>query len=118
VKPSYTDSLHCKNRPAQGVVYVQRNVQNAPPFWLEIRMHRVLVLGAGKIGALISGLLAESGNYQVNLADVSLDAARAVARAHGRRNLTAHALDAADETALARHLGEHRCDAVIRPYPS
>ena len=33
-------------------------------------MHRVLVLGAGKIGSLISGLLAESGSYTVHLADV------------------------------------------------
>ena len=80
-------------------------------------MHRVLVLGAGKIGALISGLLADAGNYQVELADVSIDAARAVARAHGRRNLTAHALDASDEAALVRHLGEHRCEAVISSLP-
>jgi saccharopine dehydrogenase-like NADP-dependent oxidoreductase len=80
-------------------------------------MHRVLVLGAGKIGALISGLLADAGNYQVELADVSLDAARAVARAHGRRGLTAHALDASDEAALGRHLAEHRCDAVISSLP-
>ena len=33
-------------------------------------MHRVLILGAGKIGALISGLLAESGSYKVQLADM------------------------------------------------
>ncbi|MEY4376486.1 MAG: hypothetical protein RJB26_1036, partial [Pseudomonadota bacterium] len=32
-------------------------------------MQRILVLGAGKIGALISGLLAESGAYHVDLAD-------------------------------------------------
>ncbi|HEY5558420.1 MAG TPA: saccharopine dehydrogenase C-terminal domain-containing protein [Steroidobacteraceae bacterium] len=80
-------------------------------------MHRVLVLGAGKIGALISGLLADAGDYQVALADVNIDAARAVARAHGRRNLTAHALDASDESALGHHLGEHRCDAVISSLP-
>src|SRR5688572_5734157 len=43
-------------------------------------MHRVLVLGAGKIGALISGLLAESGSYRVNLGDVDGAAAQAVAR--------------------------------------
>ena len=42
-------------------------------------MNRVLVLGAGKIGALISGLLADAANYQVQLADVNPDAARAVA---------------------------------------
>jgi saccharopine dehydrogenase-like NADP-dependent oxidoreductase len=80
-------------------------------------MHRVLVLGAGKIGALISGLLADAGDYQVALADVSIEAARAVARAHGRRNLTAHALDASDEAALGRHLEQHRCDAVVSSLP-
>ena len=32
-------------------------------------MQDILVLGAGKIGALISGLLAESGDYRVQLAD-------------------------------------------------
>src|ERR1039457_3405716 len=42
-------------------------------------MHRVLVLGAGKIGALISGLLGESGAYQVQLADVDESAAAGVA---------------------------------------
>ena len=80
-------------------------------------MHRVLVLGAGKIGALISGLLAEAGDYQVELADVSLDAARAVVRAHGRRNLTAQLLDASDPVALSRHVGVNRCDAVISSLP-
>jgi len=43
-------------------------------------MHRVVILGAGKIGALISGLLAESGLYQVLLADVDPGAAAGVAR--------------------------------------
>ena len=33
-------------------------------------MHKVLILGAGKIGSLISGLLAESGDYAVHVADV------------------------------------------------
>ena len=32
-------------------------------------MQDILVLGAGKIGALISGLLSESGDYRVQLAD-------------------------------------------------
>ena len=45
-------------------------------------MHRVLILGAGKIGALISGLLAESGSYKVNLGDVDGAAAESVVRAH------------------------------------
>ena len=46
-------------------------------------MQTVLVLGAGKIGALISGLLAHSGSYQVTLADKDVAAAAGVARAHG-----------------------------------
>jgi len=57
-------------------------------------MHRVLILGAGKIGALISGLLAESGSYRVYLADLDGAAAEAVARAHGHAHLTPFALDA------------------------
>ncbi len=36
-------------------------------------MHRVLVLGAGKIGSLISVLLAAANDYQVYLADINID---------------------------------------------
>ncbi|HEU4517608.1 MAG TPA: saccharopine dehydrogenase C-terminal domain-containing protein [Steroidobacteraceae bacterium] len=80
-------------------------------------MHRVLILGAGKIGALISGLLAEAGGYEVQLADVNGDAARGVARAHGKRNITAHGVDAGDAASLARHVAEHPSDAVISSLP-
>jgi saccharopine dehydrogenase-like NADP-dependent oxidoreductase len=80
-------------------------------------MHRVLVLGAGKIGALISGLLADAGNYQVQLADVNADAAGAVVRAHGKRTLTAHGVDASDVAALAQHVKDNPCDAVISSLP-
>ena len=41
-------------------------------------MHKVLVLGAGKIGALISGLLSESGSWEVQLADKDPAAAQGV----------------------------------------
>jgi len=80
-------------------------------------MHRVLILGAGKIGALISGLLADAGGYEVRLADVNGDAARSVVRAHGKKNLAADAVDAADPAALAKHVAEHPCDAVISSLP-
>jgi len=78
-------------------------------------MHRVLILGAGKIGALISGLLAESGSYRVQLADVDAEAAEAVARAHGNGHLAALALDATREADLARHLAD--VEAVISSLP-
>lgn len=80
-------------------------------------MHRVLVLGAGKIGALISGLLAESGDYAVALADVDGGVARAVAKAHGHRHLEAFELDASEEGNVARHLAKHPADAVVSSLP-
>jgi saccharopine dehydrogenase-like NADP-dependent oxidoreductase len=80
-------------------------------------MHRVLILGAGKIGALISGLLAESGSYSVQLADVEASAAEAVVRAHAATNLAAFKLDASSPGALAQHLAAHPVDAIISSLP-
>jgi saccharopine dehydrogenase-like NADP-dependent oxidoreductase len=80
-------------------------------------MHRVLILGAGKIGALISGLLAESGSYRVQLGDIDGLAAEGVVRAHGTGHLSGFALDATNTAALARHLAEHPVDAVISSLP-
>jgi saccharopine dehydrogenase-like NADP-dependent oxidoreductase len=80
-------------------------------------MHRVLILGAGKIGALISGLLAESSSYRVHLADLNGEAAAAVVKAHGLNNLQAHALDASKPEALAAHLKAHPVDALISSLP-
>jgi len=80
-------------------------------------MHRVLILGAGKIGALISGLLAESGGYRVQLGDVDGAAAEAVVRAHGAANLAGFSLDATDGAALARQLAAQPVDAIISSLP-
>jgi saccharopine dehydrogenase-like NADP-dependent oxidoreductase len=80
-------------------------------------MHKVLVLGAGKIGALISGLLAESGVYQVQLADVDERAAASVARAHGLPNVQPVRLDATDAEALRAHMRRQPVDAVVSSLP-
>jgi saccharopine dehydrogenase-like NADP-dependent oxidoreductase len=80
-------------------------------------MHRVLVLGAGKIGALISGLLGESGDYRIDLADIDGAAAEAVVKAHGLQSVRAFGLDATDQAALAAHLDAHPADAVISGLP-
>ena len=80
-------------------------------------MHRVLVLGAGKIGALISGLLGESGDYQVQLADLDGDAAAAVVKAHQLDSVTAYQLDAANIDHLRAHLSKHPADAVLSGLP-
>ena len=80
-------------------------------------MPKVLILGAGKIGALISGLLAESGSYEVHLADVNAEAASAVVNAHKLPKLHAHALDASSAEALKAQLQRHPVDAVISSLP-
>jgi saccharopine dehydrogenase-like NADP-dependent oxidoreductase len=80
-------------------------------------MHKVLILGAGKIGSLICGLLAESGDYEVHVADVNGELARAVVAAHQLDNLQAHGFDARDAGVLAAHLRAHPVDAVISSLP-
>lgn len=80
-------------------------------------MPRVLILGAGKIGALISGLLAESGAYRVHLADVNGKAADSVVRAHGFPDMQAFELDASKPAALEAHLESNPADAVISGLP-
>ena len=80
-------------------------------------MHKVLILGAGKIGSLICGLLADSGDYEVHVADVNGELARAVVAAHRLDNLQAHGFDARDAGALAAHLRAHPVDAVISSLP-
>ncbi len=80
-------------------------------------MHRVLVLGAGKIGTLISGLLAQSGAYRVHLGDVGQNVARAVVEAHGLPGMEAHEVDASSAEGLDAQLRSHPVDAVISSLP-
>jgi saccharopine dehydrogenase-like NADP-dependent oxidoreductase len=80
-------------------------------------MHKVLVLGAGKIGALISGLLSESGSWEVQLADKEGTAAEGVVAAHSSPNLRGLALDATDAAALQAHLAAQPVDAMISSLP-
>lgn len=80
-------------------------------------MHKVLILGAGKIGALISGLLAASTSYEVHLGDVNEAAAKAVVKAHGLPHLHAHTVDASNSAALDAQLQSHPVDAVISSLP-
>ena len=76
-----------------------------------------LAQGAGKIGALISGLLAESVDYRVQLADSQPGAAEEVVAAHALDHLEAFEFDAADETALTAHIRAHKPIAVISGLP-
>jgi len=80
-------------------------------------MKTILILGAGKIGALISGLLADSGDYHVQLADRIDGAADEVVKAHGLNHLSGFTLDAADKEKLTAHVQAHDLQAIISGLP-
>ena len=80
-------------------------------------MQEILVLGAGKIGALITGLLADSGDYHVQLADKEEAAADEVVKAHGHGNLDAFTFDASDSASLSAHIQKYKPAAVISGLP-
>jgi saccharopine dehydrogenase-like NADP-dependent oxidoreductase len=71
-------------------------------------MHRVLLLGAGKIGRMIARLLVDSGDYRVSVGDVSPAALERIASQVGVDTLPVNA-DSPEE--LARALAG--CDSVI-----
>ena len=80
-------------------------------------MRNVLVLGAGKIGALIAGLLAKSGDYRVTLGDRDPGIAEAVADAHGLDGIRPVALDATDAGALSATLTNGAEAAMVSSLP-
>ncbi len=80
-------------------------------------MQRVLVLGAGKVGSLIAGLLSESGDYEAIVADRDAGAADRVADGHWPRQVRGETLDATDEAAVAKFLTQRGCRAVFSCLP-
>ncbi len=80
-------------------------------------MPQVLILGSGKIGALIAGLLGESGDYTVQLADRDGDASAAVVKAHGLDAIRPFSIDGTDAAALTSHIAKHSVDAVVSALP-
>lgn len=80
-------------------------------------MTRVLVLGSGKIGSLISVLLAQSGDYSVHLADSDASVIQRCSREMGHPNLNVLCMNAQERSELVRFLEEHPQDAVISALP-
>lgn len=79
-------------------------------------MHRILVIGAGKIGSLISLLLADSKDYRVYLADISTNNPH-LERLQESENIHFHQLDAADKQAVQRFMETNRIEAVVSSLP-
>jgi len=77
-------------------------------FGLFATMHRILLLGAGKIGRMIARLLVDSGDYSVTVADADASALERLAQ---RVNVNAQQLDASDRQQLLKLMND--CDSVI-----
>jgi saccharopine dehydrogenase-like NADP-dependent oxidoreductase len=80
-------------------------------------MPQVLVLGAGKIGSLIAGLLSAVGQYQVHLADLTLDVPKRLIDELSLSTVTPCALDVGRSDSVAQYVAAHRFDAVISSLP-
>lgn len=80
-------------------------------------MHRVLVLGAGKIGALIACLLAERGTYDVQLGDLSVEGPKRLIDERALSRVTPFLLDARHPDAVSAHLSAHPVDAIVSSLP-
>ncbi len=71
-------------------------------------MHRVLLLGSGKIGRMVARFLADSGDYVVNVGDVD---SQSLDRIRDRAGVTAGVLDATNRKDLAAAMSD--CDSVV-----
>jgi saccharopine dehydrogenase-like NADP-dependent oxidoreductase len=79
-------------------------------------MQHILVIGAGKIGSLISFLLANSNSYAVHLADIQKDNPH-LERLKDLPNLTYSQLDAKDENSIVAFVKQHKIEAIISSLP-
>lgn len=80
-------------------------------------MKKVMVLGAGKIGSLLSGMLANSGDYTVYLADSLPGVAERSVQAFPDKPLHPLQLDATDRTLLVRAVEQYGIEALISSLP-
>lgn len=81
-----------------------------------MRTRDVLVIGAGKIGALSAFLLTQAGDYHVFLADVRVDNSQ-LKNLPLRPNLKHVTLDAQDEKAVAAFLKKHPVGTIVSSLP-
>lgn len=79
-------------------------------------MHTVLVIGAGKIGSLISFLLAHSNKYSVHLADIQAENPH-VQRLGDLKNFKYSQLDANDAEKISAFVKENKIEAIISSLP-
>lgn len=80
-------------------------------------MYDVMITGAGKIGSLIACLLAESGDYQVHLADVAFSGTDVGRLIQALPHVKTIAMDVQDEPSTIEYLEKNNIVAVISSLP-
>lgn len=80
-------------------------------------MHRVLVTGAGKIGSLIAALLAQSGAYEVFLADIHLDNPRIKKLAAIFPGLMLSEIDGRNQQQVSAFLRDKNIETLVSSLP-
>ncbi len=77
----------------------------------------ILVLGAGKIGSLITCMLAQSGDFKVTIASIKLKEAEKLVKELGLKHVTVSQVDAQDPAALEKVMISDKYDAVVSGLP-
>lgn len=86
------------------------NIKNA-------NIKTVLVLGAGKIGSLITCLLAECADYRVHVGSLYVDEAAKLVNDLAIENAVIKELDAQDRASLRQYMEKFPFDAVVSSLP-
>ncbi|AHE67180.1 saccharopine dehydrogenase family protein [Legionella oakridgensis] len=80
-------------------------------------MYNVMITGAGKIGALIACLLADSDDYQVHLADLEFNGTDVARLLKAIPCIKTVALDVREKTSIQSYIQKHNIIAVISSLP-
>jgi saccharopine dehydrogenase-like NADP-dependent oxidoreductase len=80
-------------------------------------MYNVIIAGAGKIGSLIACLLAESGGYQIHLADLEFSGSDVTRLMQLLPQIKTVGLDVTDEESTLEYIKKNQIVAVISCLP-
>ncbi|CDZ78368.1 Lysine 6-dehydrogenase [Legionella massiliensis] len=80
-------------------------------------MYNVMITGAGKIGSLIACLLADTGDYEVHLADLDFSGTDVTRLLEAIPTIKTVALDVKDQDSVQSYLLENQVVAVISSLP-
>lgn len=80
-------------------------------------MRNVIVLGAGKIGSLITCLLADSGDYQVHLVDIDAVALQSVQSILTNHPIQTLQLNLGDFETLDRYIEKNQFNSIVSCLP-